>query len=144
MAIETIHFEQGLSRTPLSISSISHHQVFRNYFAEENDLESRQFGNPKKPGSLTSAQQNVGCLGVSAKHINKKLCPSPPPRKVNMDEQLFTLGFLFVYHQRKPNGKRANEEKANWVFDTRHPTPAFPFIVMAFPSNGRSHFRNAH
>jgi len=83
MAIETIHFEQGLSRTPLSISSISHHQVFRNYFAEENDLESRQFGNPKKPGSLTSAQQNVGCLGVSAKHIKQKPLPPPPPTTKN-------------------------------------------------------------
>ena len=46
MALKTLHFVQGLSRTPLVFfSSISHHQNFQNYFAKTKNLENRKSEN---------------------------------------------------------------------------------------------------
>ena len=47
MALKTFRFVQGLSRTPLLFSSISHRHIFQKYVATKTNIENR------KSGSLT-------------------------------------------------------------------------------------------
>ena len=79
MALKTLRFVQGLSRTPLLFSSISHNHISQTYFPKTINLENRKSENMKiqKPRFTNKCpEKEVRGLRLLHKPLLRDLAPS--------------------------------------------------------------------
>ena len=145
MALKTIHFVPGLSGTPLLfIPRYLTNIFFKNILQKKRNLENRTSGNLEIQKPRFTNRSPV--IGLTSAGGMTRLYAGLGPKFVRVIVKRYRRNSIHTNFSRRISWEwfwilflRRILEKGNFPKFPPHPTPAFPFNVMAFPFTGRSH-----